>query len=142
MQMETNPPIEVNPDSIYKPIERTQKKFKKLHVPKKLESALPFASKPKDEKKRKKKSYVSKRAVVMDADEKKKYTFLQAVNSIRNEKVSKRKESNARRQLERAKENAKKEEAIAAARKVNLKRKYRAEGKIQAARERKRLHGT
>ncbi len=141
LQIETNTPIEVNPDSIYKPIERTQKKFNKLHVPKKLEAALPFASKPKDEKKRKKKSYVSKRAVVMDADEKKKYTFLQAVNTIRNEKVTKRKESNARRQVERAKENAKKEELIAAARKANLKRKYRSEGKIQAARERKRLHG-
>jgi ribosome biogenesis protein BMS1 len=142
LQIETNTPIEVNPDSIYKPIERPPKKFNKLHVPKKLEEALPYASKPKDEKKKRRKGYISKRAVVMDADEKKKYTFLQAVNTIRNEKISKRKESNAKRQAERAKEIAKKSEMIEAARKANLKRKYRAEGKIEAARERKMLRGS
>jgi hypothetical protein len=78
----------------------------------------------------------------MDADEKKKYTFLQAINTIRNEKISKRKESNARRQVERAKESAKKSEMIEAARKANLKRKYRTEGKIEAAREKKKLRGS
>ena len=142
LQIETGTPIEVNPDSIYKPIERPEKKFSKLHVSKKLEEALPFASKPKDiKKKRNEKSYITKRAVVMDIDEKKKYTFLQAVNTIRNEKVAKRKESKKRSQEVRAKENAKKAEALDAIRKANLKRKYRADGKIEAARERKRLNG-
>lgn len=63
LQIETQTPIEVNPDSIYKPIVRKEKKFNKLFVPKSLEEALPYASKPKEETKRKKKSYVSKRAV-------------------------------------------------------------------------------
>ena len=63
LQIETQTPIEVNPDSIYKPIERTEKKFNKLFVPKRLEEALPYASKPKEERKKKKKSYTSKRAV-------------------------------------------------------------------------------
>lgn len=63
LQIETNNPIKVNPDSIYKPIERKEKKFNKLFVPKSLEEALPYASKPKEERKRKKQSYVSKRAV-------------------------------------------------------------------------------
>ena len=141
LQIETKTPIQVNPDSIYKPIERTEKKFNKLHIPKKLEETLPFKSKTKDQKKRKNKSYISKRAVVMDASEKKKHSFLQAVNTIRNEKVAKKRESNARRKAERAKEQAKTDERIEAARKINMKRKYRAEGKIQAARERKRLRG-
>ena len=141
LQIETQTPIEVNADSIYKPIVRPEKKFNKLHVPKRLEEALPFKSKPKEEKKSKNKSYVSKRAVVMDSSEKKKYTFLQAVNTIRNEKVAKKKESNARRQEKRAKENAKKAEMLEEVRKANMKRKYRTEGKIQAARERKRLRG-
>ncbi len=66
LQIETQTPIEVNPDSIYKPIERTEKKFNKLFVPKKLEASLPYASKHKDEKKRKKKSYISSRAVSSD----------------------------------------------------------------------------
>lgn len=141
LQIETETPIEVNPDSIYKPIVRTEKKFNKLHVPKKLEENLPFKSKPKNDTKRKNQSYISKRAVVMDASEKKKHAFLQAVNTIRNEKVAKKKESNARRQKERTKVQEREQERMDAARKVNMKRKYRTEGKIQAARERKRLHG-
>ena len=63
LHIETETPIEVNPDSIYKPIERKERTFNKLRVPKGVESALPFSSKHKDEKKRKKKSYASKRAV-------------------------------------------------------------------------------
>ena len=63
LHVETETPIEVNPDSSYKPIERKERKFNKLFIPKSIESALPFASKPKDEKKRKTKSYASKRAV-------------------------------------------------------------------------------
>jgi ribosome biogenesis protein BMS1 len=129
LQLETNTPIEVNPDSIYKPIERPERKFNKLRVPKKLEEALPYASKPKDETKRKRKGYIAKRAVVMEASEKKKYTFLQALNTIRNEKVKIRKEKKIDRNLELAKKNAKKDEAIEANRKANKKRQYRAEGK-------------
>jgi len=63
LQIETNTPIEVKPDSIYKPIDRPEKRFNKLYLPKKLEASLPYANKPKNEVKRKKKSYVSKRAV-------------------------------------------------------------------------------
>lgn len=142
LQIETETPIEVKPDSIYKPITRPEKKFNKLYVPKRLEESLPYASKQKnEEKKRKKKSYVSKRAVVMDADEKKKYTFMQAVNTIRNEKVAKKKTKNAERRVEKAKEDARKEAKLDAARKANKKRQYRIDGKIAAARERKRLRG-
>lgn len=63
LHVETETPIEVNPDSIYKPIERKERTFNKLRVPKSVEANLPFSSKHKDETKRKKKSYVSKRAV-------------------------------------------------------------------------------
>jgi len=63
LHLENQVPIEVNPDSIYKPIERPEKKFNKLLVPKSLEASMPYASKQKIETKRKKKSYVTKRAV-------------------------------------------------------------------------------
>ena len=63
LHVETETPIEVNPDSIYKPIERKERTFNKLRVPKSVEASLPFSSKHKDEKKRRKKSYVAKRAV-------------------------------------------------------------------------------
>ena len=68
LQIEYQVPIEVNPDSIYKPIERKAKKFNKLFIPKKLEESLPFASKHKDEKKQKKDSYLRKRAVSIIVD--------------------------------------------------------------------------
>jgi ribosome biogenesis protein BMS1 len=138
LQLETNTPIEVNPDSIYKPIARPERKFQKLKVPKKLEEALPFASKPKNDPKRKRRGYVQKRAVVMEASERKKFTFLQALNTIRNEKVKIRKEKRAEATMEKAKKNAKKEDALAAARKVNKKRQYRAEGKKEKMRDSKR----
>ena len=141
LQIETNTPIVVNPDSIYKPITRPEKKFNKLFVPKRLEAALPYASKQKNETKRKKKSYVSKRAIVMDTQEKKKYAFMQAINTIRNEKVEKNKTKNAERRHEKAKQDAKKNEKIDEARKIRKKREYRKDGKIEAARERKRLRG-
>jgi len=104
LQIETRTPIEVNPDSIYKPIDRPIRKFNKLHVPKRLEASLPYASKQKNENGRKKTSDVTKRAVVMDATEKKKHAFLEAINTVRNEKISKKRVKNAQRRVERAKE--------------------------------------
>lgn len=138
LQIETGTPIEVNPDSIYKPIERPERVIRKLVVPKKLEEALPFASKPKNERKKNKKGYLAKRAVVMEPEERKKVTFLQALNTIRKEKMATRKAKNEEKKLEKAKMNAKKEEAIEAARKANKKRQYRAEGKREKLRESKR----
>jgi ribosome biogenesis protein BMS1 len=138
LQLETNTPIEVNPDSIYKPIERTERKFNKLNVPKKLEGALPYASKPKNETKRKKKGYAQKRAVVMEDDERKKLAFVNALNSIRNEKVKIRKDKNEERKIDKAKKNAKQDEAMAEMRKVNKKRQYRSEGKKDKMRENKK----
>jgi ribosome biogenesis protein BMS1 len=64
LQIENQIPIQVNPDSIYKPIVRPEKfKGGKLVVPKSVAAAMPYASKEKLEKKRSRKSYVSKRAV-------------------------------------------------------------------------------
>jgi ribosome biogenesis protein BMS1 len=138
LQVENQTPIEVNPDSIYMPIDRPEKRITKLVVPKKLEEALPYASKPKNESKRKKKGYVASRAVILSPEERKKVTFIQALNTIRKEKVALRKAKNEERKLEKAKQNARKDAVVEAARKANLKRKYRAEGKKEKAREAKR----
>lgn len=138
LQIESNTPIEVKPDSIYKPIDRPDVKFSKLNIPRKLEEALPYASKQKNESKRKRKGYVANRAVVMESNEKKKYTFLQALNSIRNEKVKIRKEKKEAKRIDQSKRNAKKEEALLAHRKAAKKRQYRADGKREKAKEAKR----
>jgi len=140
LQIETGTPIEVNPDSIYMPIERPERVIKKLIVPKKLEEALPYASKPKNETKRKKTGYLAKRrAVILEPEERKKVTFLQALNTIRKEKVAIRRAKNEEKKLEKAKQNAKSVEALEAARKANKKRQYRAEGKREKAKEAKRM---
>ena len=44
-------PIQYNKDSIYKPIDRPERVFNKLHISKKLEESLPFKSKSKLQKK-------------------------------------------------------------------------------------------
>jgi ribosome biogenesis protein BMS1 len=138
LQWEAKKPIEVNPDSIYQPIVRPERRFKKLRVPKRLEEALPFASKPKDEKKRSKKGYLSKRkAVVLDSEERKKLTFLQALNTIRREKTGIRKAKKEEKKLEKAKKDSKVADAKMAAHKVNRKREYREQGKQDAQRAKK-----
>mmetsp|Transcript_34959 Transcript_34959/g.39852 ORF Transcript_34959/g.39852 Transcript_34959/m.39852 type:complete len:1173 (-) Transcript_34959:212-3730(-) len=141
LQIETNTPIEVNPDSIYKPIEREERQFKKLFVPKKLEAALPYANKPKDQLKRNKNRYTAKRAVIMEKEEKEKVSFIQALNTIRNEKVAIRKTKRMEKNAENAKKNAKIDEKIAEARKIIKKRKHRSDGKRDAFKERKRIKG-
>lgn len=141
LQIETNTPIQVNPDSIYKPITRVEPKFKKLHIPKSLEASLPYASKPKEPKKRQNKSYVSKRAVVMEKSEKQKHTFIQALNTLKNEKTTKRKELRAQKKIDKEKQEANKNAVLESIRKVNMKRKYRSDGKIEAARMAKKLRG-
>jgi ribosome biogenesis protein BMS1 len=108
-------------------------------IPKKVEEALPYASKPKNEKtKRSNKGYISKRAVVMEKDERKKVGFINALNAIRNEKKKIRKEKKNERLMEKTKENTRKEAQIEAIRKANKKRQYRAEGKRDQQREAKR----
>jgi ribosome biogenesis protein BMS1 len=139
LQLETGTPIQVNPDSIYKPIERPERTRKKLNIPKRLEEALPYASKPKDERKRKTKGYVAKRAVIMEVGERKKETFIQALNTIRKEKVAIRRAKNEERRTEKAKKTAKDDARIEAGRKTNKKREFRAQGKQDKMRDKKRM---
>ncbi|OQR91120.1 ribosome biogenesis protein BMS1, partial [Thraustotheca clavata] len=127
-------PIPVNPDSIYKPIERKKKIFNALRVPAKLQAILPFASKPKVDTKKKKESYSVKRAVVLEPEERKKYTLIQQVNTLRREKNTIR----LNKQKERTKENLKRKEReekqFADVHKAEKKARYRAAGKEAAYR--------
>lgn len=62
-----------------------------------MQAELPFANKPKNAVKSKKQSYLSKRAVILEPEEKKIYTLMQQLNTLRNEKDRKRKLKNAER---------------------------------------------
>ncbi|TPX32892.1 hypothetical protein SmJEL517_g04088 [Synchytrium microbalum] len=101
--------VPLNQDSLYKQIERKTRRFNPLQIPRKLQADLPFASKPKLLKKRSQPALLDRRAVVLEPHEKKVYTLLQELNTIKNEKALKRKASDdARRDVYRKKQ--KKEE--------------------------------
>lgn len=69
-------------------VERQPRHFNTLKISRTLQEALPFASKPKMEKKRKQPLLETKRAVVMEPHERHVQTLVNQLNTIRNEKVS------------------------------------------------------
>ncbi|GFR44502.1 hypothetical protein Agub_g5766, partial [Astrephomene gubernaculifera] len=122
-------------DSLYRDVERAPRRFNPLKVPKALQAALPFKSKPKLEPKGKRKTLEQKRAVVMEKDEKKAATLLQQLNAIRNEKARKRREQSSRRREQYTKKQAAQEEWRAKFNKEERKKRYREEGKAEKRKE-------
>ncbi|KAI7850342.1 hypothetical protein BDC45DRAFT_487971 [Circinella umbellata] len=114
-------------DSAYKPIERKNRRFNTLKIPKSLQAELPFASKPKIAKASSKKSYLAKRAVILEPEEKKIYTMMQQLNTIKNDKDKKRKLKDTERRVENAKKIAKLEATKADKEKERRKDYFRKE---------------
>ena len=141
LRYEKSLPIPVNPDSIYKPIERQKRVFNKLQIPKALQQALPFKSKPKLEKARRHETLERRRAVVQDKEEKKLTTMVQQLNTIRNEKMEKRAEQQERRRAVRAKAQAIEDEWRGKLKREKLKSAYREKSKAEAAAARARESG-
>ncbi|KAG7401765.1 Glycoside hydrolase 2 (Mannanase, beta-galactosidase) [Phytophthora boehmeriae] len=134
--------VPVNPDSLYKPIVRKERKFSALRVPKKLQANLPFTSKPKEDKKKGlKKGYLSKRAVVLEPEEKKKYGFMLRVNTVRRDRENTRKERQSQRNAESLKRKQREEKQFEGVHRAEKKAKYRAEGKEAAYRAQKAARG-
>ncbi|KAE9361368.1 Ribosome biogenesis protein [Phytophthora fragariae] len=133
--------VPVNPDSLYKPIVRKERTFSALKVPKKLQANLPFASKPKEDKKKAGKGYLASRAVVLEPEEKKKYGFMLRVNTVRRDREATRKENQSRRNAENLKRKQREEKQFEGAHKAEKKAKYRAEGKEAAYRAQKAARG-
>ncbi|KAL3846002.1 hypothetical protein ACJIZ3_003405 [Penstemon smallii] len=108
LRREQNLPVPVNKDSLYKPIERKPRKFNPLVIPKSLQQALPFASKPKDIASRRRSLLENRRAVIMEPHERKVHALVQSLQLIKNDKLKKRKlkEAGKRKvqEVERAKE--------------------------------------
>ncbi|KAI9202712.1 uncharacterized protein BJ171DRAFT_166060 [Polychytrium aggregatum] len=121
-----------NTDSFYKPIERVARKFNPLKISKSLQAELPFASKPKLLAKQKRPGLLQRRAVVMDADEKKVFTLMQQINTLQHEKTKKRKEKAAERRAEHQKKQAREDKIGDAKLKEKKKEFFRAEGKKRA----------
>ena len=117
--------VPVKADSLYKPVERPEKRiFPALHVPKKLESKLPFSATPKDIRAKTKTREDMERAQIRISDpaEKKRLALINDLSMLKNqaqrkdrkkmkEKVAKYKASQAaeeERKLKKQKENKKK----------------------------------
>ncbi|KAK6382732.1 Glycoside hydrolase 2 (Mannanase, beta-galactosidase) [Exophiala oligosperma] len=100
-------------DSAYTKIERPNRHFNPLRVPRALAAELPFKSQITRQKARKAPTYLQKRAVVMGGEEKKARDLMQKLQTMRNEKAEKRaKKQEERRAVYRKKvaENMEKKE--------------------------------
>ncbi|KAK9865724.1 hypothetical protein WJX84_006856 [Apatococcus fuscideae] len=86
-----------NPNSLYKPIERVPRQFNPLKIPKGLQAALPFKSKPKDKAKQVRKTLEQRRAVVQGPQERKAVSLVQQLSAIRNQREVKRKQAQQKR---------------------------------------------
>lgn len=127
-------------DSIYKPIERKERRFNPLKISKSLQADLPFASKPKVLKKQKEQSYLEKRAVILEPEEKKIYTLMQQIHTLKNEKNRKRKIKNTEKRQEFEKKLAKIEAVTKVKEGERRKEFFRKEGK-RVAHEEKAAQG-
>ncbi len=150
LRREHGVPVPINKDSLYKPdaSEREIRRFNPLPVPESLSKALPFANKPKLQAKRRgnvvssqdgpKKKYLVQRTVVLEPREKQKVALMQAISTIRNEKVQIRKAAASRRRDEQLKAQERKDKAFSPLTAHRKKVMYRDMGQKQAAEARQR----
>jgi ribosome biogenesis protein BMS1 len=98
------------PDSLYRPdaAERGPRRFNPLRVPRRLQAALPFKTKPKVEAARKGKrpTLEQRRAVVQSPDERRAAALVQQLNAIRNAKAGKRRAAADVKRAAKAKRDA------------------------------------
>lgn len=115
-------------NSSYKPIERPERRFNPLKLPKKLQAALPYASKPKLMKAQHRQTYLQKRAVVMEPEEKKAVALLQQIRALRKDQMARRKGKQDERKETKRKKTEKDEERKTDKKKEERKEYMRAAG--------------
>lgn len=130
----------LNADSAYKKIEREERKFNPLKVPRAIKQNLPFKSQIHQMKPQNKQTYMSKRAVVLGGDEKKARDLMNKIATIKNSKEAKRKGKKEEKFKDRLKEIAKKE-SLKKEKEQERKRNYfMREGKKALAPANKKRH--
>ncbi|BBH09211.1 P-loop containing nucleoside triphosphate hydrolases superfamily protein [Prunus dulcis] len=113
------------------PIERKLKKFNPLVIPKSLQAALPFASKPKDIPIRGRPLLENRRAVVMEPHERKVHALVQHLRLIRNEKMKKRKLKDDKKRKETEVQKAKEEQLSKKRQREERRERYREQDKLK-----------
>lgn len=116
-------PTPSSANSIYKPIVRTDRRFSRLKVPRKLQGELPYTSKSKIMKPQQKVTYVQRRAVVLETEEKEAIALLQQAKALRKDQVARRRQDRDRKASVR-KKIAEKEVSEKEGRKKRDKQEY------------------
>ncbi|XP_057549776.1 ribosome biogenesis protein bms1 [Amaranthus tricolor] len=137
LRREQNLPVPVNKDSLYKPIERKPRKFNPLVIPKSLQQALPFASKPKDIPKRRRGLLEERRAVVAEPHERRTQKLIQHLQLIRHNKEKKRKQKEEEKRKAYTAQKAKEELVSRKRQREERRERYRLQEK-----QKKRMRST
>lgn len=135
VRQERKVPIPINKDSLYKPIVRVPREFRKTVVPKRVEEGLPFASKPKLSSAPKPGSYLARRAVILEPEDRKKRALVQMLTTVSKDKQTKRSASKAVKSAQNLKSKLKEKEKFEPMAREDRKRKFAMEGKEKAVRE-------
>jgi len=124
-----NIPTPVDKNSAYRPIERQERHFNSLKIPRKLAADLPFKSQSVQMLPQKKQTYMQKRAVVADKEEKKARNLMQQLLTLKREKVEKRRAAQEKRKEGYRQKVAENEEKRADREKREKDEYWRREGK-------------
>jgi len=124
LRREQGIPIPHNKDSVYRKIEREEKKFNPLKIPKSLQEDLPFKSKPKLQTARKGSTLDERRALPVDPEIKSRLKVLAHLKTIGDAKNKKRDAANKARLEKHSAELAQDEVAKAAGRREKRKKQF------------------
>lgn len=135
VRADANLPTPSEKNSAYRAIERQQRHFNPLRVPRKLQADLPFKSQIVQMKPQKKEGYAQKRAVVAGGEDRKARRLMQQVQLLRNEKVEKRRAKQEERKMPYKAKVAENEEMKKAREKRERDEFWRREGKKRGREE-------
>ncbi|XP_070783077.1 ribosome biogenesis protein BMS1 homolog [Enoplosus armatus] len=131
-----------NTDSLYKPVVRAQRRFNPLHIPKELQKALPFKSKPKQQLPKGKVPRDLKRpSVIREPHERKVAALLHALSTIHGHKSKKTHTAQHAKHKEFLQQKEKQEEAKLKRQKEARKKLYRVMGQKDQKKQRSSLKG-
>ncbi|XP_055976730.1 ribosome biogenesis protein BMS1 homolog [Sorex fumeus] len=134
--------LKPNKDSLYKPIMRQKKHFNSLHIPKALQKALPFKSKPKTQAKAGKTPKDRMRpAVIREPHERKILALLDALSTVHSQKMKKAKEQRHQHNKEHFKMKQKEEEEKLKRQKDLRKKLFRIQGQKEKRNQKSSLKG-
>ncbi|XP_041829194.1 ribosome biogenesis protein BMS1 homolog isoform X2 [Melanotaenia boesemani] len=129
-------------DSLYKPVVRAPRHFNRLHIPKELQKALPFKSKPKQQQpKRKTPRDLQRPSVIREPHERKVAALLHALSTVHSYKKKKAYTAQHARHKEFLQQKEKQEEAKLKRQKEAKKKLYRVMGQTDQKKQRSSLKG-